>query len=51
VDLSAAIAERLKEIGLDEFVFQRPDGGYVLNSRFHKEIWQPLMGFWRESVK
>jgi len=25
-------------------VFTRPDGEYVRNSRFHKEIWQPLMG-------
>ena len=25
-------------------VFQRPDGTYVKNSRFHKEVWQPLMG-------
>lgn len=44
VSLSEAIGERLKEIGLDEFVFQRPDGDYVKNSRFHKEVWQPLMG-------
>jgi integrase len=42
--LSAALAERLQEIGLDDFVFQRPDGDYVRNSRFHKEVWQPLMG-------
>lgn len=42
--LSTAIAERFKEIGPDEFVFQRPDGDYVRNSRFHKEVWQPLMG-------
>jgi len=41
--LSAALAGRMKEIGLDEFVFQRPDGEYVKNSRFHKETWQPLM--------
>ena len=25
-------------------MFQRPDGDYVRNSRFHKEVWQPLMG-------
>lgn len=42
--LSAAIAERLKEVELDDFVFQRPDGDYIRNSRFHKEVWQPLMG-------
>jgi integrase len=42
--LSAALAERLQEIALDDFVFQRPDGDYVRNSRFHKEVWQPLMG-------
>ena len=42
--LSAALAERLQEIGLDDFVFHRPDGDYVRNSRFHKEVWQPLMG-------
>jgi integrase len=42
--LSAALDVRLKEIELDDFVFQRPDGDYVRNSRFHKEVWQPLMG-------
>lgn len=42
--LSAALAEHLKTIGLDDFVFQRPDGDYVKNSRFHKDVWQPLMG-------
>jgi integrase len=42
--LSASLAEWLPEIGLDDFVFTRPDGEYVRNSRFHKEIWQPLMG-------
>lgn len=42
--LSAALDQRLKEIELDDFVFQRPDGDYVRNSRFHKEVWQPLMG-------
>lgn len=41
--LSAALAEHLPTIGLDDFVFQRPDGDYVRNSRFHKEVWQPLM--------
>jgi integrase len=41
--LSAALAEHLPTLGLDEFVFQRPDGDYVRNSRFHKEVWQPLM--------
>lgn len=42
--LSDALAEHLKPLGLDDFVFQRPDGTYVKNSRFHKEVWQPLMG-------
>lgn len=42
--LSAALEEHLKQLGLDDFVFQRPDGDYVRNSRFHKEVWQPLMG-------
>jgi integrase len=42
--LSAALAERLQQIELDDFVFQRPDGDYIRNSRFHKEVWQPLMG-------
>jgi integrase len=42
--LSAALTEHLPTIGLDDFVFTRPDGGYVKNSRFHKEVWQPLMG-------
>ena len=43
VALSEALVERLRDIGLDDFVFQRPDGDYVKNSRFHKEVWQPLM--------
>lgn len=42
--LSDALTEHLKPLGLDDLVFQRPDGGYVKNSRFHKEVWQPLMG-------
>jgi integrase len=42
--LSAELAEHLPTIGLDDFVFTRPDGGYVKNSRFHKDVWQPLMG-------
>lgn len=42
--LSAALVEHLKTIGLDDFVFQRPDGEYIKNSRFHKDVWQPLMG-------
>lgn len=43
VSLSAAMAEHLPTIGLDDFVFTRPDGDYIRNSRFHKEVWQPLM--------
>lgn len=42
--LSGDLADHMQEIGLDEFVFQRPDGEYIKNSRFHKEVWQPLMG-------
>jgi len=42
--LSAALEEHLKPLGLDDFAFTRADGGYVKNSRFHKEVWQPLMG-------
>jgi len=42
--LSAALEEHLKPLGLDDFAFTRDDGGYVKNSRFHKEVWQPLMG-------
>lgn len=42
--LSAALEEHLKPLGLDDFAFTRPDGTYVKNSRFHKEVWQPLMG-------
>nr|WP_306294151.1 site-specific integrase [Paenarthrobacter nitroguajacolicus] len=41
--LSDDLAEHLKPLGLDEFVFQQPDGEYVRNSRFHKTVWQPLM--------
>jgi integrase len=43
VALSAALTAHVQTIGQDDFVFQRPDGGYVKNSRFHKEVWQPLM--------
>lgn len=42
--LSADLIAHMKDLGMDDFVFQRPDGGYVKNSRFHKEVWQPLMG-------
>lgn len=41
--LSEALLEHLEPLGLDEFVFTRPDGEYIRNSRFHKEVWQPLM--------
>ncbi|MFF2029516.1 site-specific integrase [Arthrobacter sp. NPDC058192] len=43
VALSAELAEHLKPLRPDDFAFQRPDGDYVRNSRFHKEVWQPLM--------
>ena len=42
--LSADLIAHMKDKGMDDFVFTRPDGGYVKNSRFHKEVWQPLMG-------
>jgi len=42
--LSASLIEYLQPLGLDDLVFRRPDGGYLRNSRFHKEVWQPLMG-------
>ena len=41
--LSADLIEHMKDLGLDEFVFQQPDGEYVRNARFHKYVWQPLM--------
>lgn len=41
--LSGLLAEHVKPLGLDEFVFQQPDGDYIRNSRFHKYVWQPLM--------
>lgn len=41
--LSLALEDHLKPLGLDEFVFQTPEGEYVRNSRFHKGVWQPLM--------
>jgi integrase len=41
--LSESLKEHLESLALDDFVFQRPDGDYVRNSRFHKEVWQPLM--------
>jgi integrase len=42
--LSAALKDHLEPLGPDDFVFTRPDGDYIRNSRFHKEVWQPLMG-------
>ncbi|UDL14875.1 integrase [Arthrobacter phage Sarge] len=42
--LSLDILEHMKDLGLDDFVFTQPDGEYVRNSRFHKNVWQPLMG-------
>ena len=42
--LSADLIDHMKDKGLDDFLFTRPDGDYVKNSRFHKEVWQPLMG-------
>lgn len=44
VTLSADLIEHMKPLGLDEFVFRQPDGEYVRNNRFHKDVWQPLMG-------
>ena len=41
--LSEALAEHLQTLGLDDFLFQQPDGEYVRNARFHKNVWQPLM--------
>lgn len=41
--LSGDVIAHMKPLGMDEFVFQRPDGDYVKNSRFHKDVWQPLM--------
>ena len=41
--LSAALEAHLKPLGPDDFAFTRPDGDYIRNSRFHKEVWQPLM--------
>jgi integrase len=47
VTCNAALSQDLKvhieDLAPDDFVFQRPDGGYIRNSRFHKEVWQPLM--------
>lgn len=41
--LSESLKEHLEPLAPDDFVFTRPDGDYVRNSRFHKEVWQPLM--------
>jgi len=41
--LSKALIEHMSDLKLDDFVFRRPDGDYVKNGRFHKEVWQPLM--------
>lgn len=41
--LSAALDTHLKTLELDDLVFRRPNGEYLRNSRFHKEVWQPLM--------
>lgn len=41
--LSKALIEHMEPLTLDDLVFTHPDGGYLRNSRFHKEVWQRLV--------
>lgn len=41
--LSAELIGHMAGLALDDLVFTRPDGDYVRNSRFHKEVWQALV--------
>lgn len=41
--LSAELAEHMKPLAADDLLFTRPEGGYLRNSSFHKETWQPLV--------
>lgn len=41
--LSAALIEHMKDLALDDLVFRRPNGLYLRNAIFHKEVWQPTI--------
>lgn len=42
--LSSALIPHLATLDRDDYLFQRPNGDYLRNSWFHKEVWQPMMG-------
>jgi len=43
LNLSADLAAHMESLGPDDLLFTRPNGEYLRNSWFHKEVWQPLV--------
>lgn len=43
LDLSAALIEHIKDMRPGELLFTRPNGEYLRNSVFHKDVWQPTV--------
>lgn len=41
--LSADLMAHLEALSPDDLVFTRPGGEYLRNSKFHKDVWQPLV--------
>ncbi|HJX77257.1 tyrosine-type recombinase/integrase [Glutamicibacter sp.] len=41
--LSASLIEVMKDMRPGEFVFTRPNGEFLRNSYFHKNVWQPVI--------
>lgn len=43
MELSAQLIEHMKDLAPDDLVFKRPNGLYLRNAIFHKEVWQPTI--------
>lgn len=41
--LSNDLIQHIESLRPDDLVFTRPSGEYLRNSKFHKEVWQPLV--------
>lgn len=41
--LSADLAEHMRHLSPDDLLFTRPDGQYLRNSWFHKNVWGPMI--------
>lgn len=41
--VSADLIQHMETLRPDDLVFTRPSGEYLRNSKFHKEVWQPLV--------